>query len=248
MMKAQEKVAVVAHRGGSLLAPENTLAAVKNAIKTGVERIEMDVRQTKDNVTVVIHDRKINRTTNGKGNVENFLFSELVSYDAGKKFSKECTGEKIPSLEEVLTLIHGKCVLLIEIKNENNNYPGIEKDVVRLIKKYKAEKYCVVQSFSYNSLLKVYKACPTIKTGMLYVKLPMKEIIKGEVQLDFISEININYSYAGKKTVDFIHGLNKKVFVWTVNKPEHMKKMIKNGVDGIITDDPATLKEIINQL
>lgn len=242
----EAKPLVVAHRGGSLTAPENTLAAFKNALNIGVDRIELDVQLSKDDIVIVIHDEKINRTTNGKGVIRFMDYSQIGSYDAGCWFSDHFKGEKIPSLEEVMTLVKGKSTLLIEIKNQDNLYEGIEQEVVKLIHKHNATSWCVVQSFNYGSLLKIHELDPDIRTGWLAVKPPTVKIINKKIDISFISEININQRFASKKAVDFIHGLNKKVFVWTVNKPARMKKIIQHGVDGIITDDPKTLKELLS--
>ncbi len=241
-----KKTLLVAHRGGSLLAPENTMAAFKNALKLGVDRIELDVQQSNDGVVMVIHDEKINRTTTGKGNISKLTFNQLLTYDAGIKFSKHYAGEKIPTLDEVLSLVCGQCTILIEIKNPDNIYLGIEKNVADLIVKHNALSWCTVQSFEYESLLRLHKINQNITTGLLIENPKPKDIINNKIDTSFISEINISQRFASKKSIDFIHALNKKVFVWTVNKPERMKKLIQSGVDGIITDDPKTLKALIS--
>ncbi len=219
------KTLVVAHRGGSLLAPENTLAAFKNAIKIGAAYIELDVHQTKDKVTVVIHDNTINRTTTGKGAVNKMSFEKLRTYDAGIKFSNEFAGEKVPTLDETLTLIDGKCNLLIEIKNPDDS-GIIEKDVVSLIQKHKAWSWCVVQSFNYLAVYKVHQLDEKIKTALLFVK-PNINMIKNNTEMSFLNGINIFQRFAGEKTIEKLHALNKTVFVWTVNNADRIEKMIK---------------------
>ncbi len=239
------KTAIVAHRGGSLLAPENTLAAFRNALQIGAAWIEIDVHQTSDKVTVVIHDNTLDRTTNGKGAIDKISFEKLRSFDAGCKFSDKFAGEKVPTLDETLALIAGKCNLLIEIKNPDKS-GEIEKDVVRLIQKHKAWAWCVVQSFSYQSVLKVHQMDAQINTALLFVK-PNIEKIKNNAEMSFLSGINIYQRFAGKRTIEKIHALNKTVFVWTVNHPKRIQKMIANGADGIMTDDPQMMKELLNR-
>jgi glycerophosphoryl diester phosphodiesterase len=239
---AKKKTAVVAHRGGSLLAPENTLAAFKNAIKLGSDFIELDVHQTSDHVTVVIHDNTLNRTTTGKGAVENITFEKLRSFDAGVKFSKDFAGEKVPTLDETLQLIDGKCNLLIEIKNSDGS-GTIEKDVVNLIHKYNSKSWCVVQSFSFSSVRKVHELDQEIKTALLFVK-PDVEKIRNHSDMNFLSGINIYQRFAGKKIIEKIHSLNKTVFVWTVSNPKRLQKIMANGADGIMTNDPALMKSL----
>ncbi|HNW90877.1 MAG TPA: glycerophosphodiester phosphodiesterase family protein [Bacteroidales bacterium] len=241
-----KKTLVVAHRGGSLLAPENTFAAFKNALKLGVDRIELDVQQSKDGVVMVIHDEKINRTTTGKGNICQLTFDNLQTYDAGIKFSEQYAGEKIPVLDEVLSLVCGQCTLLIEIKNPDNIYPGIEKNVADLIKKHNALSWCIVQSFEYESLYRLHKINDQISLGLLLDKPLTGTLKKSAAYISFLSEININRHSAGVALIDLIHQMDKKVFVWTVNKPQEMARLLKKGVDGIITDDPDTLQELLS--
>ena len=240
-----KKTVIVAHRGGSLLAPENTLAAFRNAIHIGADWIEIDVHQTIDKVTVVIHDSTLKRSTNGTGRVDKTTYKELSGFDAGVTFSEQFSGEKVPTLDETMALIEGKCKLLIEIKNHDTS-GDIERDVVMLIQKHKAWSWCVVQSFDYQAVLKVHQLDPKIKTALLFVK-PNIEKIQNDAEMGFLSGINIYHRFAEKSTIEKLHALNKTVFVWTVNHPKRMQKIIENGADGIMTDDPQMLKELLNK-
>jgi glycerophosphoryl diester phosphodiesterase len=240
-----KKTAIVAHRGGCLLAPENTLAAFKNAIILGVDWIEIDVQQSSDKVTVVIHDKTLNRTTNGKGQVDKTTYNELSCFDAGVAFSKKFSGEKVPTLEETMVLIEGKCKLLIEIKHPDTS-GDIEKDVASLIQKYKAWSWCMVQSFDYQSVFRIHQLDPQIRTALLFVK-PNIERIQNNEEMGFLSGISIYHRFAGKRTIERLHRIQKTVFVWTVNHPNRIQKIIENGADGIITDDPHMMKELLNQ-
>ncbi|MEI6851825.1 MAG: glycerophosphodiester phosphodiesterase family protein [Bacteroidota bacterium] len=244
-INSSNRTAIVAHRGGSLLAPENTLAAFNNAIQIGAAWIEIDVHQTSDKVTVVIHDNTLDRTTNGKGSVNKTSFEKLRSFDAGGKFSNRFVGEKVPTLDETLTLIAGKCNLLIEIKNPDASRE-IEKDVVSLIQKHQAWSWCVVQSFHYQSVLKVHQLDTQIKTALLFVK-PNIEKVKNDAEMSFLSGINIYQRFAGKRTIEKLHSLHKTVFVWTVNDSKRIRKIVENGADGIMTDDPQMMKELLNR-
>ncbi|MBP8041395.1 MAG: hypothetical protein KAZ36_05755 [Bacteroidales bacterium] len=240
-----KKTLVVAHRGGSLLAPENTLAAFRQALALGVDRIELDVQQSKDGVVLVIHDEKTNRTTNGKGTISDMNYAQLKDLDAGSKFSKEFSNEKIPLLDEVLCLINGQCELLVEIKNPGNINIGLEKNVAGLIQQHRALAWCTVQSFEYESLYRLHKINDQITLGLLLDKPKPDTLKKSAANTSFISEININRRSASAAMIDLIHQMEKKVYVWTVNKPGDMVRLIKNGVDGIITDDPKTLKALL---
>jgi glycerophosphoryl diester phosphodiesterase len=239
------RTAIVAHRGGSFLTPENTLAAFRNAIHIGADWIEIDVHQTIDRVTVVIHDNTLNRTTNGTGRVDKTPYKKLTGFDAGITFSEQFSGEKVPTLDETLALIEGKCKLLIEIKNPYAS-GDIERDVVKLIQKHKAWSWCVVQSFDYHSVRMVHQLDTKIKTALLFVKPDILRI-KNDSEMGFLSGININQRFAGKNTIEKLHAMHKTVFVWTVNHPKRIIKIVENGADGIITDDPQMMKELLNQ-
>ena len=139
-----KQIKVIGHRGAAGLEPENTLLAFKKALKLGVDELELDILPSKDGHLMVIHDDKIDRTTNGSGYVKNLTLSELKKLNAGK-------GEKIPTLNEVFDLIKNKNVILnIELKKS-----GYENKVVDLIKKYKFEKKVLVISFVADAIKKI---------------------------------------------------------------------------------------------
>ncbi|NOX66220.1 MAG: glycerophosphodiester phosphodiesterase [Chlorobi bacterium] len=248
------KVEIIAHRGGSKLAPENTLAAYKNAIKLGVDMIEIDVHLSKDGKIIVIHDEKIDRTTNGKGTVKDMTLAEIRKYDAGGWFDEKFKGEKIPTLDEVMETLNGKVKLLIEIKDGDELYPGLEKKVVETIHKYNAVDWVIVQSFNENSVLRVRKMDPSITTFYLlgrnfgdFYSNVAKEVNAGDAVIKKYDGIAPHYSMLDSEKVKIFHKAGFKVFTWTVDKPEDMKKIINMNVDGIITNSPDKLKEILNK-
>ena len=148
-----DKLMIIAHRGGSKLAPENTIAAFKNAIAIGVDMIEIDVILSKDKEVVVIHDDKIDRTTNGSGIVKEMTLSEIQKYSAGSWFDEKYNDEKIPTLNQVMNLINGRVKLLIEIKGGDEEYPGLENKVVEIDNfQSKQEAYLII-----NEAIELYK-------------------------------------------------------------------------------------------
>ena len=140
---------------GSNLAPENTLAAFQNAIDLGVDMIEIDVEQTSDSIVVVIHDSKVDRTSNGTGSVDSLSYSYVKTLDAGSWFDKKYENERISTLDETLQLINGKVILLIEIKEGNERYPGIEQRTVEAIQQFNAHSWTIVQSFNKKAVERV---------------------------------------------------------------------------------------------
>jgi glycerophosphoryl diester phosphodiesterase len=242
----------IAHRGASADAPENTMAAFLLAEKQGADMIELDVHFTKDGQVVVMHDNSLDRTTNGKGKIIDCNYSDLKKLDAGIKFSSKFKGERIPLLEDVIK--NTQLPLLIEVKRSGRKFRGIEKKIIKIISEHHAEHRCFIQSFE-TSVLKNFKA--------LNAHLPLYKLVTGNIpilplhidsklQVGKITRykweaINPNHLFVTKSLVKKIHAKNKKIYTWTVNKKEDMKKLIDYGVDGIITNYPAVLKSILDK-
>ncbi len=242
---------VIAHRGGSNLAPENTLAAFKNAIELGVDMIEIDVEQTSDSVVVVLHDDKVDRTTNGSGWVDSLSYEYVKTLDAGSWFSEEYKDEKIPSLDDVLALVNGQVILLIEIKGGSETYLGIEKRTVEAIKKHNAIPWTIVQSFNEKAVERVKDLDPDIMTyyllGRNFPEYYETYINKGNVdsQIFKYDGIAVHYSVLNANNVDSIKSTGLGVFSWTVDESADVENMIRIGVDGIITDSPDEIIDIV---
>jgi glycerophosphoryl diester phosphodiesterase len=243
----------IAHRGGAGISAENTLGAIKKAMDMKIEWIEIDVRQTKDRIPVVIHDALLDRTTSMNGSVINLTYKAIQQADAGSWFNVFFKGEKVPALEDVLKTVNAKAKLLVELKENNYSSPGIEKNVAALIKKYNAYNWVTVQSFDDVALANMHKADSAITLQKLYVgKLPLfpvyydtKLTLRQPKWFEYASGINLHKAFATRRAIRRIHKLNKTVFVWTVDSPAEMKKMIRRGADGIITNRPDILKKYI---
>jgi len=228
---------ILAHRGASHYAPENTFASYEMAVDMNADGIEIDIHKSKDGHLIVCHDEKVDRTTNGTGYIKDLTLEEIKSLDAGSWFDKKFSEEKIPVLEEVFELVKKENIFLnIELKNGPIFYSNIEEDVVGLIKDYRLENHVIISSFNHYSLLKIKKLEPTIKTGILY-----------------ISGMVSPWKYAKSIGADAIHPLfitiNKevvkeclfnKVMVnpFTVNNEKEITLMNKLNVTSIITDCP----------
>ncbi len=237
---------IIAHRGASAYAPENTLASFEKAIEMGSLIIETDVHQTKDSVVVLMHDLSLDRTTNGKG-----LIKDIFSYDFKQlsiKQQKTVLNEHPPTLEGAIALINGRCKLLIELKKGNNYYPNIEKHVIDLIKKYKAQSWIsTIHSFDKEALVNIAKRDSSINLQKLIVfNLPLVSFNfdKHFSKDDFKNweGVNVYYKFCSKRVIRKIHNLGKTVYVWTVNDPKKARKLAKRGVDGIISNKPDILK------
>ncbi|MBU2576494.1 MAG: glycerophosphodiester phosphodiesterase [Nanoarchaeota archaeon] len=222
------KVLKIGHRGVASYAPENTLASIRKALELGVDMVELDVRFCKTGEVVVIHNKKVNRTTNGRGLVSEKTLTELKELKINKT-------EKIPTLAEVLNLINRKCKVNIELKGAGTPEP-ISKIVKAYVKNGWSYNDFLVSSYNFSMLEEIRKINPRIQIGLLMEKAP-KEIIGLARELKAYS-INPRLKYITKKFVDDAHKGGLKVFVYTVNKLKDIEKMKGMGVDGIISDFP----------
>ncbi|GAA0178514.1 glycerophosphodiester phosphodiesterase family protein [Clostridium sediminicola] len=237
----------IAHRGASYAAPENTIAAIRTAQEMGADAIEIDVHLSKDGHVVVIHDLVLDRTTNGSGLVANYTLEELKELDAGIKFSKEFKGEKIPLLSEVFDFIKNSNMgILIELKGWANHYEGMEDKVVELINKYNFKDRAIVTSFQKDKILEIKKIDPSIKTGINFFFLGAKpELYVKKVKADAV--YIPNFCFNKEKTKGKIKALKDSGYIvgtFTPDDKKAMMKVIKLGVDDILTNRPDMLNSL----
>jgi len=236
-------VRVIAHRGASGYAPENTMAAFRKALEMGAEMIEFDVHRTSDGKFVIMHDGETDRTTGVKGKIAEMTLEQIEQLDAGSWFSKDFTGEKVPTLSQVLEWAKGKIQVNIEIKSE-----GCEEEVVRLINKLDTKNETIVTSFHHEFLKKIKELDPEIITGALIGD------VKDEKQLDDIiaacapNALNPRYINISKSNVKWAHTKGLAVNIYTVNDTISMQRLIKFGADGIITNYPDVLLTTIEKI
>lgn len=242
---------VIAHRGASKYAPENTMAAFKLAYEMKADMIELDVQLSRDGIPVVFHDAKLDQHSNGKGLVSSFLYDELRLLDNGKWFSIEYMGEKIPSLEQVLQWAESKIMVNIEIKKEAVGdliEGGVEEKIVQMVRQVGMQKHVIISSFDYRAVQRIKKMAPEILTGLLYEKKsslkedPVK--LLNDYKADFF---HCNKTEMGKKWLRQLNDSEKRFLIYTVNRKKAMRKWIKKGAFGIFSDKPDVLKAVVEE-
>ncbi|NJP49496.1 glycerophosphodiester phosphodiesterase [Streptomyces sp. SBST2-5] len=252
---------VVAHRGASAYAPENTLQAVDKAAELGIDWVENDVQRTKDGELVVMHDDNLQRTTNAEEvfpdrapwRVKDFTAAEIARLDAGSWFGPEYAGARVPTLEQYLHRVerhHQK--LLLEIKNPEL-YPGIERDTLKVLSnegwldRWHTRGRLIVQSFSADSVRTVHELKPAVKTGFLGTP-PVADL---PAYARFTDQINPPH---GSLTASYVtavqafrgaHGRRMEVFTWTVDDPAAARRVAGLGVDGIISNAPDVVRDAV---
>jgi glycerophosphoryl diester phosphodiesterase len=234
LTNAQTKI--IAHRGFSSIAPENTLIAFQKAITCKADYFELDVHKTKNDSIVVIHDSSIDRTSSNdvKGLIAEMNYTDLATITVGypTKFGDKYENEKIPTLREALELAKGKIKVCIEIKAY-----GAEKEILKIINDLGVKNDVILFSFSYPILAKIRQLDKDISILYLINKAD-------ELTLDYAKIINSNAIGVGHETnltkeyLNFAHNNGLEVWKWTVNDEDKMQQLINIGLDGLITDFP----------
>lgn len=244
------KIKNFAHRGFSGKYPENTLLAFEKAIEVGADGIELDVQLTKDGEVVIIHDETIDRTTDGKGLVVDFIYEELAKFDASyiyrEKYKKENIKNKIPTLREYFELVKDLDLITnVELKTSINQYIGIEEKVLDLIKEFKLEKKVIISSFNHFSVLRMKKIAPYLECGFLSEDWLINA---GEYTKKYNIEcFHPRFNNLIPEVIEELKRHNIKINTWTVNEEKDIRYLIENKIDILIGNYPDLTKKIINE-
>ena len=251
----------IAHRGASREAPENTIPAIRLAVqKYQVDRVEIDLRLSREGVPVVIHDAALERTTDGKGKVRQYSLAELKKRDAGfwfdpegkKEFPHRGKGVRIPTLAEVLTEFP-ETRFCLEIKEKE---AGVVRKVLEVIRPLSRKGSLLIGSFygrvarelrrlsgpSIEGVLsedEVAWAYLAFRLGLRKLTLPSRYA--------FLPQAKYGFRFDQQEWIEFLHRQGVRVFYWTINEIREMKNLIGRGADGILTDHPDRLNQLLNQ-
>ena len=230
---------ITAHRGSSRTAPENTIPAIEAAVEEMADSVEIDVQMTADGVVVLGHDASLKRVAGVNRSIASMTFEELEKLDVGSWFSSEYAGTRIPSLSEVLELCSQKTSLNIEIKYVGKNSELPEK-TAEMVREYGMENQCVITSTNLSYLKRVKEVLPEIRTGYI-ISAAYGNFYSNE-DVDFIS---IRSGFVTSALMQNAHEQGKAVYAWTVNTKSELERLTLLGVDGIITDRPVLVREIV---
>lgn len=246
-----DRFVIIAHRGASAYYPENTMAAFQGAIEMKAEMIELDVMLSKDGIPVVFHDARLNAHTDGKGLLEDCTLADLQQLDAGSWFDSRFSGEKIPTLEQVLSYASGTIALNIEIKPEavtDHLKGGVEEKALELVKKYHMEEHVLFSSFDYRAIAHVKALDADMPAALLYnfrqsgKKAPRQLI--AEYKAD---AFNCSYYQLNHKRLAHLKKHRIPTFIYTVDKKKQMEKLLNKGVSGIFTNKPDVLNALLQE-
>ncbi len=245
---------IISHRGANAYAPQNTLPAFEKAIGIGVDGFETDVHITKDGEIVLCHNYTIDETSTGKGNISDKTLAELKSYDFGSYFCGKYDWTQIPTIDEFLSFVKTTdiSVMNIEIKSPKENETGIVRETIKAVKEHGLFDRLLISSFDPKLLIEAKEIDSNCKTGYLYAPnrpITLKVFWRA---VEFAKSINADalhpqFIFVGEDYVYKAHEEGLMVNAWTVNDPMFINKMIKSGVDGIITDLPDVVGRILNE-
>ncbi len=249
------KPLIIAHRGASALAPENTLAAFQRAIEDGAEGIELDVQLAKDGVPVVFHDAKLYRLGRTEGRVSDFTSEELNTLDVGSWFNaknprwavEKFSAETVPTLARLLDFLNDyKGLIYIELKCKGAEIEPLVKAVCQIISKSPLLPNILVKSFKLEVIPNVRRHCPEVKTVALFAPKIMT-ILRKEKRLVKIAHelgadgISLHFSLCTRKLMEKAAKRNLAVIIWTADNPRWVKRALNLGINAIITNNPARL-------
>ena len=245
-MQAWPRPLILAHRGASAHAPENTIAAFELALEQGAHGFELDVKLSSEGEVIVIHDPTLDRTTNGQGQVSQHSLKSLRELDAGSFFSKNFNGEKIPTLAEIFEVIGKRAFINIELTNYTTRRDGLADVVCDLVRKFKFQDRVLFSSFLSSNLTRTRELLPEVPRGLLALGGWMGWWARsfgfnfGEYQALHPKLADVTHEQVAR-----VHRLERRIHVWTVNTADDMRRLFAWGVDGIITDDPKLAMEVL---
>jgi len=250
------KVATVAHRGASGYAPEHTLSAYQIGIRSGADYIEIDLQMTKDGEIIAMHDDTVNRTTNGTGKITQLTLAHIKQLDMGSWFNEanpmyareEFVDARVLTLREIFEIFGDDTKYMLETKSPEYN-PGLEEAMVALVEEFKLADHVAVQSFSKSSLKAIHRLNEDIELfQLLWYNTPayISNATLKEIK-EYAVGVSPNFQRVGPAYIEKVKEAGLLVFPYTVNYQINMEKAVRWGVDGLHTDYPDRLSEVIKE-
>lgn len=234
---------LIAHRGAPTVAPEHTIPAYEAAVRAGADVLELDVHLSRDDQLVVIHDGRLERTTNGHGAVRDHTLRELKRLDAGRWFGRAYRGQRLQMLGEVLERFRDRVAFAVELKGGSDFYPGIEERLVSLLQVYGVADRALVASFDHHALVTCRGLDPDLALGALVggrVLAPGALAPRG-----VLTAVCLPAELTTARDVAACREAGLACYVWVVNDPTTARRLADDGVAGIVTDRPDLLRPVL---
>jgi glycerophosphoryl diester phosphodiesterase len=239
---------VIAHRGASAYAPENTLTAFIKAVEMKADAVELDAKLLQDGSIIILHDTTLDRTTNGTGSVYRYSFDEIKDLDAGSHFSAQFSDESIPSLGSIFERIGGEILINVELTNYAKPWDHLPFEVIQLVRRNQLKKRVLLSSFNPWALIVAKRFDPEIPRALLVhpgeakiIRALLRKVVDHRAYHPHRSLVSEKMMIDARKN-------EKMVNVWTVNDRVNMMELLKLGVDGIITDFPDIANDVLHEM
>jgi glycerophosphoryl diester phosphodiesterase len=235
----------MAHRGWSGKAPENTMTAIRLALaEPAIQAMEIDVQLSRDGVPVLIHDFTLERTTTGSGLVMDHTLEELRALDAGSWFHEKFAGERIPTLEEALLAVKGRCTLNIELKATSDMYPGLAEKVLELLEKHDMKQEVYITSFDHDLIRQVRGMDATVKTGLIVYGRPV--MMLEQLRAAGADILSMGYPYLNRELAVAAIEQGYTVIAWTLDQPQDIRTVMSWHPEiQICTNHPDRMLEFV---
>jgi len=236
-----KNVIVTGHRGASGHAPENTLSSMRVAIEMGADFSELDVQETADGEIILLHDASLKKTSGVDKDIWEVNYADLKDLEVGSWFSEEYKNEPIPTLQEVISLVKGKMKLNIELK-ANGHEKMLAESTLKVVMDNDFIDQVIFTSFKFDEIRRIRELNKEAKVGYIFGRMPQDvDVFSEDVDL-----LSVNIKTVDAPFMQKAKAAGMEVAVWTVNKPEDMKRMIELGVDDIITNYPDILRKVLD--
>jgi glycerophosphoryl diester phosphodiesterase len=241
---------VIAHRGDSAHRPENTLASFASALELGASVVELDVQLTADGHVVVMHDATVDRTTDGRGDVRRMELGDVRSLSAGypERFGGAWSGERVPTLAEVLTLVRERARIMIEIKKESVSDDadgGIEARTIAEVRRLGLSDQVALISFEHRALLRCRELAPEIARGHLFGRTSPRDVLPATREAG-CGIVMPHKSQLSDTIADAVHGAGLKLATWVVDEPEELQRLARFRLYGVGSNRPGVLMQALD--
>lgn len=237
-IRTDDDVSIIAHRGAAGRAPENTLASVRAALDDRADWVEIDVQESADGEVIVVHDSDFMKLSGNPVKVWEVTLDRLADIDVGRWFADEFTGERVPTLREVLEAARGKASVVIELKYYGHD-KQLEARVADIVEAAGMSERVAIMSLKYEGVRKMKRLRPDWQVGLLSATA-IGDLSR--LEADFLA---VSTSMASRGFIRRAHDAGKQVFAWTVNDPVTMSQVMSRGIDGVITDEPAMARQVM---
>lgn len=239
-LTSERKPIIIGHRGAMAVAPENTMHAFQAALEAGADGIEFDVQRTIDGHLIIFHDEDVARTSDGQGLMPEMTLAEMKALDVGLYFGEEFRGTRVSTLDEFFEWVQGNNLLMFLEMKEPFRFPGIEHEIADTIQRYQLLDRVQVRSFCHTQLHNLHVYAPEISISELWY-----QHIPTQWEMTYRT-LNLMHTLLTEESIETYHNLGRTVTTWVVDDLDEAQNLIKWGIDGITTNDPANLLTLFN--